>query len=401
MATYKIPAGNMSKLEAGVKLLNRKAKKLKQPEISFKKISSERVSYWVDMCEYTKTICTVEIEGVSPVIDGWKFLAKIEHTDGGNIISALPEAPEVCETYRTVASDCHHCKTKRARKFTYMVQEMATDKILQVGKSCLKDFTGHKSVERLALLATFEEMIGGCASEDMDPYERDDRRAMRVPKSYDVIDVLATAAAVLEKFSYQGKNEYNYETTRERVERQFNPGSETVVLRIEGKHLEAANEYFNFVTASTDNSQYFHNLRVTCKKDFVMQKDFGLIVSIIPAFHKAKDLELKLAGKKAAAALSSFQGTVGKRENFRLKVEKVYHFEGEWGMTHINRMIDAAGNIFVWKSGSRPLDEGAEYILKGTVKSHDVYRDANQTTLSRCVVVEEIAPVALEAAPAV
>ena len=51
---------------------------------------------------------------------------------------------------------------------------------------------------------------------------------------------------------------------------------------------------------------------------------------------------------------------------------------------YIHLMRDDSGNLLVWKTTSRPLEEGVRYTGKATVKEHTVYRDEKQTILTRC-----------------
>src|SRR3546814_18345978 len=37
---------------------------------------------------------------------------------------------------------CDHCKTKRQRRLAYLLKDAETSEVLQVGSSCLQDFTG-------------------------------------------------------------------------------------------------------------------------------------------------------------------------------------------------------------------------------------------------------------------
>lgn len=78
-------------------------------------------------------------------------------------------------------------------------------------------------------------------------------------------------------------------------------------------------------------------------------------------------------------------GTIKKREKFTLTVIGLNEFESDWGLTTFVKMIDANGNVAMWKaSGEVEMDLESTYIVTGTVKDHSVYRGVNQTVLSRC-----------------
>jgi hypothetical protein len=84
----------------------------------------------------------------------------------------------------------------------------------------------------------------------------------------------------------------------------------------------------------------------------------------------------------ADRATSKHVGTVGERRDFTLTVNKVFSFEGQYGLTYINICKDADGNVIVYK-GSNGFDEGETLTLKATVKAHDERDGVAQTFISR------------------
>jgi hypothetical protein len=58
-------------------------------------------------------------------------------------------------------------------------------------------------------------------------------------------------------------------------------------------------------------------------------------------------------------------------------------------------MATPEGNIVKWFStGEDKLgeDKGARFIIRGTVKKHEVWNDMKSTVLTRCSVIEELEP---------
>ena len=45
---------------------------------------------------------------------------------------------------------------------------------------------------------------------------------------------------------------------------------------------------------------------------------------------------------------------------------------------------DEAGNIFGWATTAKSLEVGETYTLRGTIKSHDSFRNIKTTWLTRC-----------------
>jgi len=103
----------------------------------------------------------VAVYGETPIIQGWQFLAVLEHKDGGTLVRTMSGDSTVPADYHKATPRCEHCNIDRYRKDTYLVQNTETKSIKQVGSSCLKDFTGHESPEQIAaLFAEVAEMRG-------------------------------------------------------------------------------------------------------------------------------------------------------------------------------------------------------------------------------------------------
>ena len=136
---YSIFEGNMERLMKKITRIKNKCLKygcdfhFEEVGEEFRELTDERKN------KYTARFVVVDVEGVA-VVNGWKFIASVEHTEKGNIIRAACNI-EVPERYYTSSPICEHCKSKRFRKDTYIVMNEETGEFKQVGKSCLMDFT--------------------------------------------------------------------------------------------------------------------------------------------------------------------------------------------------------------------------------------------------------------------
>jgi hypothetical protein len=118
--------------------------------------------------DFLHTYCI--LSGGTPKVEGFHFLASIEHTPAGNLVKKVPvlsaqmrglvasgpedkarEALEAIDVtkYRTVDPTCDHCGLIRSRKDTYLVYNDATGEIKQVGRTCLRDYTGADNPEAI------------------------------------------------------------------------------------------------------------------------------------------------------------------------------------------------------------------------------------------------------------
>jgi hypothetical protein len=81
---------------------------------------------------------------------GWTLIATLRHRPGRPTIVKLVQAGEPINTEAWSRSEgwCEHCRTRRARRTTYLLRN--TDgRLAQVGSGCLADFTGQPTALRV------------------------------------------------------------------------------------------------------------------------------------------------------------------------------------------------------------------------------------------------------------
>ena len=161
------------------KRLERLAKKAQKYSVSFAFSRSEEHPQKVDVYSYdeanhsryvsdTYTVSAVdfniEADGLIKA-NGWETIAHIEHGGEGNIVTAIGSA-KIDPTWYSAKPYCDHCHTVRSRLCTYIVQNESGDR-KQVGKSCLKEYTGIRP-ETAAIWAEIRELAPGmdCSEEE-------------------------------------------------------------------------------------------------------------------------------------------------------------------------------------------------------------------------------------------
>lgn len=92
---------------------------------------------------------------------------------------------------------------------------------------------------------------------------------------------------------------------------------------------------------------------------------------------------------KYPATPSQYVGKVGDRLSLDLTVTKSIPIETIWGRSTLHVMVDANDNEFIWKTNSKSWEVGSQRHLKGTVKEHKVWRNSQQTWLTRCQEVKD------------
>ena len=399
MNTYPILEANMERLQKKITRIQNKCRKY-GCDFHYAEVGEEfRTVELEDGTKTTARFILVEAEGIA-VINGWKFIASVEHTDKGNIINACCDI-EVPERYYTTAPICEHCNSKRVRKNTFIVMNTETGEFKQVGHSCLNDFTHGMSAEGVAQYTSlFDELIQGEEPSGCGWGE----------KYYDTKELLTFAAEVVIKFGYIKADGYG-RCTREQVmdywnilhggmpsmlkdyENQCKEEMEKVCFNPDSEQAKKlAEDALEWIAVQDESNNYIHNVKTVCSLNYVKAGNVGIMISILPTFNKELERltkkELMLQKMKEEAELSKHIGSVGERIEFvPVEIKCLTSWETEYGITFIYKFTDAESNVYTWKT-SKWIDEeqAGKITVKGTVKEHKEYKGVKQTEITRCKV---------------
>jgi len=408
--TYEIPEVNIEGLEKKLKRIKRKCAKY-NCDFSYSRVGEEikEIEVPVEAFEdaltgqihYRKAkkpvkFIIVDVDGKA-VVNGWKFAGSLDHTIHGNIIRNMPGI-EIPKRYYDSLPVCEHCKSDRVRINTYIVLNEESGEFKQLGKSCLKDYTGGLSANDVALFESYMKEIEEATEIN--------ECGFHGKNYYDVKSYAYCVAECIRHFGYV-KNDANSLSTRDMAyrfyaykndERLSKEASDWVEQQIAAGKFDYENEesktvasnVFSWINDIEDDGNYFHNLKVVCASNFVDFYSLGLLASSFPAF----DRNLEREQEKEKEAESEYVGKIGERISFEIANAKIVtSFYTEYGTMFINKIIDKNGNVFVWKTG-RGIDE--DYIgavIKGTIKEYNEYNSVKQTVLARCKVDKPVKPV--------
>lgn len=345
----------------------------------------------------------VEAEGKAE-INGWRFIAKVEHTENGNLIQKAVDV-EVPDRYYTTAPVCEHCGTKRVRKDTYIVQNIETGEFKQVGKSCLKDFTNGMSAEGVAsYAAAFDELIcgeapfEGCSIEryiEVGEYLRYVAETVRhfgfVKTSEAGYDVRSTAGRAMDYFGVDHGWFWRYGDKK--MLENLKAEMEACGFDAERKEsVELVENALVWIGEQEESNNYMHNLKVVCADRYCKRVHSGLLASLIATYNREMGYIVKKEKEAEARKISNWVANVGDRITVKVQdFECVASWETEYayGRTvtvKIYKITDENGNVFVWKTQNW-LENPDE--IKGTVKEHKEYKGEKQTEITRCKVTEK------------
>lgn len=387
---YAIFEGNMERLEKKLQRIANKCKKYGN-DFTYEKVGEEyRVQKDEDGNEYTTRYIIVEAEGKA-IVNDWKFIASVEHTEKGNIIKKCCDDVEVPERYYTSETVCEHCNSRRYRKNTFIVYNEITKEFKQVGKSCLKDFTCGMSAEGIVqYISLFDALIEG-------EYIEAGYHAIRY---IEVEEAMQYIAETIKHFGYVRAEETRPTKQRAREYFEVEHGmiggyygrkyAEELRAEIEAVSFNAKSDYAKELTEKVlawieeqeESNNYFHNLKTVCSLEYITFENFGLLASVFPAYDRNLEREKQKAEEQTQEQKSEFVGNVGDRITVQIAdFGIVTSWATEYGMTYIYKIVDTDGNIYTWKTSGGIAEETTEIV--GTVKAHNEYRGTKQTELTR------------------
>ncbi len=410
---YRIPEGNVPALVARIEKMNKRARKLgMEPLVTFecgeefesrkRRVPNEFINGAPKYIEYQVRFILCTVVGLCPKVNGWQFVATIQHEgEGGNILRVAPGFEETLPlAYRTAGTVCEHCSTNRRRNDTYILKS-DTDGWKQVGRNCLADFL---RTESPAGLAEWAEVIASL-SEDMGSFEDEGMGGGGHGETYfSMQGLLAQVSCCVghDGWCSRGEARTSYVPKFASVDQALNWFDTKFVSKqtsaavtkytpstADWQAASAAVAWAQELPADVSND-YLWNLRVASFKERITHRTAGLVGSLIVAH--AKHLERELARKyETEHSLDEYFGTVGKREVFTLTITGTRDIESDWGSTTLVKFRDQDGRPGTWfasnfgwlKADGSYYGTGDTITVKASVKAHELYNGRKQTALTR------------------
>lgn len=390
--TYDIPQANISKLMAKLEMLSRRSVKLGMPPFEIEKGTlyfKEPASGKED--DLPTPMIPLKITAQRPIIHGYRFLAKLERSPGAdeNLVLSMASDP-IPHEYRSCAPGCDHCKTNRQRVKTFLVQHIESEEIVQVGSSCLADFTGHADPH---LMAAYAELLFSI-ERTVDDYDDDpDLRGVERDPAHSIFEmqsILAIASAVVRNsggYVSRRDNEHGIGTV-DLVIYVIDKQRSEVIKPEDRAQAEKIMEWLKSdeVGDLSMKSDFLYNLRVLAKGGAVHVKRLGLAVAAVPAYQRHMREQLQ-----KAQSTQEYIGKEGDRIERRVRLDHTNVIEGvRWGDKLLCHFTDEeTGAKLTWfATGSVRMRKGSSYWITGTVSKHEEYRGTKQTVLQRVVATD-------------
>lgn len=362
---------------------------------------------------------TVRIDGEPPRVEGYEFIAKIEHTEAGNILNYAPKASEknIPNEYRTATQACDVCHTLRDRNNTFILKlekddpnRFVTKKagdFVMVGSGCLKRFLPGISASALMSYAEMIESIRASidlAEEMNDRGEGGGGRRGGYTSQNELSTWLAAQYLSTGKFfskkkaeelgitpslsdalsaMYSKTDQYEDELhKRMRTDDAFKQKVETFVEEflqwVKTKDLASLEQQ------KPDFRDYFHNLDIVRKQEYLKDNHFGLFSGLFQLYLRdLGDIEKQAAQKKASEGFT-YLGKVGEKVKMKIKVKKLSEYTSTYGpgvrvamegeSTELDPTTGQSVNkkgMLTYFTGNFELEEGEEAEVEATVKKQE------------------------------
>jgi len=324
----------------------------------------------------------VAIIGEPPRYQGWRFVAAVDAVEGGTILRYPLGSTAEVPNDQIRAGECDHCHTTRARRSTVLVAHDDNGQLLQVGRSCLKDFLGHNTLPVFLTTDDIANTLGGSLS--------------GTPAAWDVHSVLTYAAAAVEAFGWtpSSASEHGRVPTRDVVRLALTGGRGADQLRDQlAPHLadsqtRAPHLRADLLAGLTGGSGYEANLIAVLRGDAVDAKHLGLAVSAIPAHQRLTADRTSEASRQEAAQGVDHVGAVGETVTLSGVVRTALRVDGYTYRSPDSVMLVVDCGTAVAKTTTAAawaygVHAGDPLTVTGVVKAHTEWNGIKQTVLTR------------------
>lgn len=332
------------------------------------------------------------ITGEAPCYNGWEFLASVdtvELEDGpGYVLRTAPGVSAAAlDRSNLLPGQCQHCHATRSNRiYTYLVRNIETGETVQVGSTCIKDFTGWDGkptfINTDELAHELDNLGGG--------------PAFITEYTPETVVALSWGISRLYGWTSSASAYEGHPATRNLVEAYLYGNSKADnELRTEvGPAITANQDQAKTIIATlleelTEDGGYGSNMLVCLRGAHVHARHMGLVVSAVAAYEKVTGARIQRETKKAAAKNSKFAGTPGEKITLTGRITRLLPVENNFGYTTTTSMLviieddTTVAKMFTTAKWAFSVNQGDEITISATIKDHEDYQGIKQTVLTR------------------
>jgi hypothetical protein len=273
----------------------------------------------------------IEVTGQEPYLNGWTFIAAIDHAETGNVVNRVGEVELDNERWSKAQADCEHCRLNRNRLKTYLLLDVEgvgsgqPGTVKQVGSTCITDFlptsTSAAAIAQLAeLFITIDLAAQGLA----DDYESNG--GSHQAEGWVRERVLAHACAVVREHGWVSKKAASEDPS-------LIATAERTTANLTGKGIHDGDSYHECLVLDQDRNQareivdwveelnpsprddYLWNLQAAVRRPVTSPATLGLTVSAVGTYLRKNQKIEQLVPVPASDKRTAVVGrVVSKRE---------------------------------------------------------------------------------------
>ena len=298
---------------------------------------------------------------------------------------------------------CDHCKKDRNRNSAMVLRSLADGRFMEVGGSCLEDFTG---IDPGAALFLAEMASFSVQRWDSGDYQSSGGGRNRfiptnefLARSCFLSDVLGfvTKKAAIEKGIPPTSEVAAYSLATAREYRKLYGD----FLESYEKYMARADEIIGYFKDIDPKVEFEWNMRSIARTD-MLPTDTGRYIGVgaylVEAYRKIHD-RADAAFKDGAANSNHLGAASGKLSGIQLSLESRRFVHGDWGSSFVFKMRTPEGDVVEWKTASPPQclhstkhpdPRGVVLVGDFTIKAHGEWKGEKKTEIARLKVTRVI-----------
>lgn len=401
-----IALSRLEGLKANITTLNRRLAKHKLEPIELKVLRTRTVQ-----CEDAREgiyeavrAADVLITGPSYRLGSFELLASIDHFATPVAVRAFKGETKVPTSYLTSTPVCMHCGTSRRRRHTFLLRDQA-NQVIQVGHSCLQEYTGFSPDAALAATSVWTEFNAMVRA--MLGIEREEAE-IRWGATYPLKEILFCGAMAILEHGFVSR-------------RAVQEGLEQGIARVATADVALAAWKARTADCLTSGADFLSPNNPREEKALSISlaaKTHAEATYPLNADGELTDLEANLASIAASKAVdekriaiavfivqdylrqlekqtgenphSQWLGEAGATLELSLTTLRIIELPSRFGIKRLHVMVDQAGSRAVWFcSGSNPLPLGETVRVKAKVKELGDWNGVKETMLTHVKRMEE------------
>lgn len=422
MEKITINALNLDWIKERINTYNKKAKKLNLNEIELIEENRriEEVDKYIDGKKVGKKVLElvdISFEAEALTFDKGKIIAKINHIPGDENVFNIYDYEAIekigIEKIKTLNCNCEHCNSNRRRKITYLIKLYDEGKIIQVGRTCMKEYTSIYNINAVLNVYDLLEDLEKQICREPFNFEREEF-------FYNTIDILLLVYEEVKQNGYMSKfkamsnyklvptsavivNEIcsNHAIEKIQEKKVYDKNMKTLIKEIEEKINYVINyDYEKYIISEKYSNKLDNKEKKSRFRDSFNFKLFEAVsnkycklnaIPVLSAFFMSYDILVetkeKIDLREAEQFNSTYYGEVKEKIEVEVELKKINSFESYYGYNNTNYIYTFKKDsyTFTWiTSKCLEIEIGEKIKLKGTIKEHKEFNDIKQTVLTRC-----------------